>query len=112
MSSTSAWRQIDALERTLASIVAEDPEQEVRGIAIPVLDAVLTEAKRDIGSVPTVDALADIISADTIALGEPVRAVDALLVVSALKPLLPNATVQSAANRRIPSEAERLRRSR
>jgi hypothetical protein len=109
---TSIWRQLDALEQTLASIVAADPEQEVRGIAVPVLDAVVAEARNAICDNSALAAISDVISAETIAAGEPIRAVDALLVVSVLKPLLPNASVHSAAGIRLPSEAERLSRGR
>jgi hypothetical protein len=97
----STWYQLDALERTLASVIAVDPEQEVQSIAVPVLDAVIADVKQQIGSSPAVDALADVFSVEAIEAGS-VRAVDALLVVSALKPLLPNATVHSARGIRLP----------
>jgi len=61
-----------------------DQEQEVQGIALPVLDAVIEEVKTAIGDDPVVIAIAGIISADTIAAGEPIRAIDALLVAEQL----------------------------
>lgn len=73
-------RQIVSLVQTLEQLVKRDPEQEVRDIALPVLDAVI-EAVRDV--LPgnrIVEAVRGIVSPEQIALGEPVRAADALLV--------------------------------
>ena len=66
-------------------MVQRDPEQEVRGIAIPVLDACLSAVREVAGEDPVVAAMRDVISLD--ALTDPddvVRAVDALLVVGQL----------------------------
>jgi hypothetical protein len=61
-----------------------DPEQEVQGIALPVLDAAIEDIKSALGDDPIVRAVAGIISAETIEAGEPIRVVDALLVVEQL----------------------------
>lgn len=75
-----AW----ALFRTLESTANRDPEQEVQGIALPVLDACIA-AFRDAGDDPIAAAVADVISPDAVAEGrEPIRAVDAALVVQQL----------------------------
>jgi hypothetical protein len=73
------------LRGTLKQISATDPEQEVRGIAIPVVDAVLTGAgellpKDD----PVIDAVRGLITPETIAEREPIRAVDAWIVADQL----------------------------
>ena len=75
-----AKERIDALAATLRTLHDRDPEQEVRSIALPVLDVVIEETKAALGSDPVVAAVSGIISADTIAEGEPIRAADALLV--------------------------------
>jgi len=79
-----AWTRLTHLVKTLKALVAKDPEQEVTGIAVPVLDAVLEHAKGVIGDDPVVEAAAAVISADVIGLGEPVRALDALIVAEQL----------------------------
>jgi hypothetical protein len=58
-----------------------DKEQEVAGIALPVLDELLSQARRLVpAGDPVLDRMQDVVSADSIAAGEPVRAIDALLV--------------------------------
>ena len=80
-----AWKELGALRNTLRKASERDPEQEVQGIALPVLDAVIADAKDIIGqSDPAVAALVDVMSPEVIEAGEPVRAVDALLVVEML----------------------------
>ncbi|MGQ0803487.1 MAG: hypothetical protein ACT4PI_06455 [Actinomycetota bacterium] len=76
-----AKQRIEALLKTLETMTQRDPEQEVQGIALPVLDAVIEDAKAALGDDPVVLAVAGIISPDTIAIGDPIRAIDALLVV-------------------------------
>lgn len=67
-----------------------DPEQEVQGMALPVLDAVVSQAREWRPSDPVLDRVSDVISPAAVEAGEPIRAVDALLVVdllfSTLKP--------------------------
>lgn len=80
----SARKLLLGLERRLQEIVKRDPEQEVRGIAVPVLDAALT-AMRDLAPDNSVVAsVRDVISAEAVEEGEPIRAVDVLLVVTTL----------------------------
>ncbi len=89
MESLDPWhvrRQLGELIKQLEGITRRDTEQEVQGIALPVLDAVLSNAKTLIGDDdPVVNAAADVISPETIERGEPVRSVDALLVAETLR---------------------------
>lgn len=77
--------RVEGLIAALTTIITQDPEQEVRGIAIPVFDAVLEAIKDGIGrDNPVVQATAGVISPETIELGEPIRAADALVVATLL----------------------------
>lgn len=58
-------------------------------MAVPVLDAVLTEAKAALGGDPVVAVMRDVISPETIEAGEPIRALDALIVARQLHAALP-----------------------
>lgn len=73
-----------ALIESLKQLIARDPEQEVQGIALPVVDAALTAIKASMPNDPVVRSLADLVSADFIAAGEPVRAADMLVVAMQL----------------------------
>jgi hypothetical protein len=59
-------------------------------MALPALDAALSQARDLLPNSPVLAQIADVISPEAIEAGEPVRAVDALLVVdiifAALKP--------------------------
>ncbi len=79
-----AKRRVVALIETLELMSTSDPEQEVQGIALPVLDSTLVEIKKAIIDDPVVDTIGDIISPEVIERGEPVRAIDALLVAKQL----------------------------
>lgn len=79
-----AHRKVKALIETLEALTKRDPEQEVQGIALPVLDAVIESVRAALPDDPVVDAVRGIVSAEQIALGEPVRAADALLVAKQL----------------------------
>lgn len=81
---TLAWQRLTHLVALLKDIVKQDPEQEVSGMAVPVLDAVLAHAKTVIGADPVVEAASDVVSVVTIEQGLPIRAVDALLVAEQL----------------------------
>lgn len=81
-------RQLTALINTLQLLVERDPEQEVMGIALPVLDVVIGEVRKLFPKDPLVQAAVEIISPEQIALGEPVRAADALLVAEQLKAVI------------------------
>lgn len=90
-------RLANELYATLVILHDGDPEQEVTGIAVPVLDACLTELKRTLPNDDVVVAqIRDVISVEAIEAGEPIRAADALLLVSALRSRLPNASATSS----------------
>ena len=74
-----AKARVGALLETLGPIVQRDPEQEIRGIAVPVLEATLEVLKRALPDDPVVVAVVGAYEHE-ISTGEPVRAVDALLV--------------------------------
>ena len=58
----------------------------MRGIAVPVVDAVISAARNVLPTDnPVVAAIHDVISVETIDEGEPIRAIDALYVVSQLE---------------------------
>jgi hypothetical protein len=72
------------LKRTLEQLTQRDPEQEVTGVALPVLDAVLEQARDLVPDSPVVSRVGDVISPDAVLAGEPLRAADALIVVETL----------------------------
>ncbi len=77
-------RKITALVRSLSILVERDPEQEVQGMALPVFDAVVEAVRAVKPDDPVVEAVRGVISPEQIALGEPIRAADALLVAEQL----------------------------
>jgi hypothetical protein len=83
-----AKERIEALIKTLKTLHDRDPEQEVQGIALPVLDALIEGTRGFLSDDPVVAAVAGIISPQTIAEGEPIRAADALLVAEQLSAAL------------------------
>lgn len=74
-----AKRRVVALIETLEPMVKRDPEQEIRGVAVPVFEAALDVLKSALPHDPVVAAVVGAY-AHEIETGEPVRAVDALLV--------------------------------
>ncbi|HEY3087072.1 MAG TPA: hypothetical protein VGJ59_03295 [Jatrophihabitantaceae bacterium] len=76
------WRA-EQLHDDLSRIAERDPEQEVQGLALPVLDACFTAFRTmpQVADDPVLSRMIDVFSAQTIAAGEPIRAVDALVVV-------------------------------
>ena len=74
-----AW----ALYRDLERISKTDAEQEVSGIAVPVLDALLEARKTFVADDPVVKAIDGLVTAETIDSGS-LRAIDAALVVHQL----------------------------
>jgi hypothetical protein len=83
---------IARLHVQLGGIVARDQEQEVRGIALPVIDAVIAAARENmLLDDPVLAVLPDLISPETLAAGEPIRAVDAYLAVSQIEEALTRA---------------------
>lgn len=79
-----AKQKIEALVETLEHLTKIDPEQEVHGIALPVLDAVIETVRQAKPGDVVGEAVRGIISPEQIATGEPVRAADALLVAKQL----------------------------
>jgi hypothetical protein len=79
---------IVALRRLYADLrrmIDRDSEQEVQGIAVPVLDAVVAAGRQHLDpSDPVAQVVRDFISPETIEEREPMRAVDAYLVVRQL----------------------------
>lgn len=92
MTPTEARRAVARLHLQLADIVKSDQEQEVRGIAVPVLDRVQSAARENLlEGDPVLATLPDLISPEAIESGEPIRAADALLVVGQLDAALDRA---------------------
>ncbi|MGH3762945.1 hypothetical protein [Actinophytocola sp.] len=88
MSSTDypydAKQRVEALIRSLQTLIKRDPEQEVQGLAVPVLSATLDAIKRATPDDPVVGSLVELMSADFIGAGEPIRAADMLVVAEQL----------------------------
>jgi hypothetical protein len=84
-----AYRRLVTLRASLYEIQSRDQEQEVRGQALEVLDAVIAAAKQhvDAGD-PVLARIYDVLSPETIAGGEPPRAIDLLVVVDQLLAIL------------------------
>jgi hypothetical protein len=76
-----AQKRAKQLYKDLSRIADRDPEQEVQGIALPVLDACIGALREVAADDPVVSRMQDVFSAESVARGEPVRAVDALLVL-------------------------------
>jgi len=75
-----AKSRITALIESLQVATQKDPEQEVRGMALPVLDAVIADVRNVLPHDAIVKVVDDVISPEAIERGEPVRAIDALIV--------------------------------
>jgi hypothetical protein len=78
----SALRKVEALVQVLS------PEQEMEGIALPVLAEVIGLARSFVADDPVVKAMQEVISPDLIAANVTVRAADALLVATQLRTAL------------------------
>lgn len=74
-----AKRRVTALIETLEPVVTRDPEQEIRGIAVPVLESTIEFLKAAMPNDAVVQAVMGAFDHE-LTTGEPVRAVDALLV--------------------------------
>lgn len=79
-----AKARVSALIDSLKILIAKDPEQEVQGIALSVVDAAIGSIKAARPDDPVVAAVSEIFSADLIGAGEPVRAADLLVVAQQL----------------------------
>ena len=80
----AAKAKITTLIESLETLIKRDPEQEVQGIALPVLDAVVEHTRSFLPDDPVVNAIRASSPPDQIASGEPVRAADALVVAKQL----------------------------
>lgn len=91
MDENEARRRLTALKFRLEKLVEHDAEQEVQGMAIPVLDAIINASRGLVRTDDQVGAVVrDVISPEAVMDGaEPVRAVDALVVVEQLLLSLP-----------------------
>jgi hypothetical protein len=94
-----ALSQVQQLYFMLGGISQRDPDQEVQGIALPVLDAVLKAVKDTLGDHLVVAQMYDIISVESIEEGEPIRAVDAYLVAGMLMKALGHETPRERADK-------------
>lgn len=84
-----ALGRLYSLRATLQEMTKRDAEQEVRGMALPVLDAVIGAAREHVpAGDPILDVIVDVISAESVASGEPIRAIDAIVVVGQLIAIL------------------------
>jgi hypothetical protein len=80
-----AKKRVTTLIEALATILREDPDDKVQGMALPVLHSVIEAIKDGIGrDNPVVQSTAGVISAEAIASGDAIRAADALIVARIL----------------------------
>lgn len=87
--------QLRQLHRDLQRLVDRDPEQEVQGVALPLVDAVVSEATRSLPASSTLgQQVVELVSLDSIEKGDPIRAADALLVVGQLLAVFSHAKQQ------------------
>lgn len=101
---TQARRAVKELIESLEALAERDPEQEIRGAAVPVLDAVIVSTKALLPDHPVIRAMPDAISPEALAEGEPMRAADALVIARQLLAAIGPARAysQTAAHHRIP----------
>jgi hypothetical protein len=78
--------QLRQLYRDLFLVIERDPEQEIIGIALPVVDALIAEARLEVRSAHggLAGSIVELISPTTCNDGQPVRALDTWLVVGQL----------------------------
>ena len=77
--------QLRQLHSDLETLVDRDPEQEVRGPALTLVDLVTAEARNNLPEGSTLGSqITELISVELIEIGEPLRAADALIVVGQL----------------------------
>lgn len=69
----------------MEALIQRDPEQEICGIAIKVVDAVIAEFRAQLPNDPIVLATSELFSVDHIERGESVRAADVLVVAHQLE---------------------------
>ncbi len=79
---------INDLYASVAKIAERDPDQEVWSRSYGVIDAALDLAMSHLGGHPVAAEVRKLFSPDTVATGEPVRAVDLLPTLAVLRTLL------------------------
>lgn len=83
-------RSLEALKADLLMLVEKDPEQEVQGVALIVVEQTLQQAKSFLGDDhPIASSVLDVISAENIEDSQPIRDADLLVVVGQLLAALP-----------------------
>lgn len=84
-----AFRILANLQVELRRISDKDPEQEIQGIALPVMDSILGATRKLVPQGhPVLEKLSDLISPEAVEAGLSIRAVDLLLVVTVLLEVL------------------------
>lgn len=81
-------RRVEALIHSMETLVQKDPEQEIQGIALRTVDAVIASVREEKPDDPVVRETAELLSADAIAEAEPTRAADVLVVAEQLNAAL------------------------
>jgi hypothetical protein len=84
-----ARERLNNLYYNLGSIISKDQEQEIQGIAIPVIEAVIEEAKKLVPHDPVVKVIDEWLTPALMGGQGSIRAVDAFLVVGQLLKALP-----------------------
>jgi hypothetical protein len=103
--------QLRQLHRDLERLAERDPDQEVTGVAVPLIDAVISEARANLPEGSTLGSqIVEIISPAAVLEEEvaPIRAADALVVVGQLLAVYqhaedqkPNSSISSPARFRL-----------
>lgn len=81
LSVEQAHRRAMVLYNDLRKQAERDPEQEIDGMAVGVLDSLFAACRELVPDDPVVGHLAGVVTADFIGSGEPVRVVSAALAV-------------------------------
>ena len=78
--------QLRQLYNDLLLVIQRDPEQEILGVALPLVDSIVAAARCALASTsgPIADATVELISHSTIHDAVPIRALDAWVVVGQL----------------------------
>jgi hypothetical protein len=79
-----ARRRLVALISSMRTLTARDPEQEIQGNALAVVDATISSVREVRPDDPVVMSMVDLLSPERVGSGEPVRAADVLVVAEQL----------------------------
>jgi hypothetical protein len=71
-----AYFAADRLYDDLRATADKDPEQEIHGVALVTIDAVLDACREFVPDHPIISRLRDVISPEAIEAGDPIRVVD------------------------------------